>query len=52
MSRLLAFLGLFAGAALGWFVGAQLGFVAAFVLSTVGSGVGLYAGRRIVCDYF
>ena len=52
MNRLLAFLGLFGGGALGWLIGAQFGFIAAFVLSTVGSGVGLYAGRRIARDYF
>jgi hypothetical protein len=28
-----------------------VGFMTAFVLSTVASGVGLYAGRRIARDY-
>lgn len=52
MSKLLAFLGMTIGGWLGWAVGARFGFFAAFILAIVGTGVGLYAGRRIASDYF
>ena len=37
--------------AVGWWVGEHVGFMTAFIVSTVASGVGLYAGRRFVRDY-
>jgi len=46
MSKLLTLLGVTLGGALGWRLGASLGPFAAFLLSTLGSGVGLYAARR------
>ncbi len=46
MSKLLALVGVTLGGALGWRVGAPLGLLAAFLLSTLGSGIGLYAARR------
>lgn len=47
MSTLLAWLGATIGGALGWWVGASQGLFTAFVLSTVGTGLGLYLGRRL-----
>lgn len=52
MNKLLAFLGMTVGGWLGWAAGARFGFFAAFILAIVGTGVGLYAGRRIASDYF
>ena len=52
MAKLLAFLGMAIGGWLGWVAGARLSFFAAFVLGIVGTGVGLYVGRRIAGDYF
>lgn len=52
MGRLLATLGMTAGGWIGWTVGARFGFFAAFLLGIVGTGVGLYAGRRVASDYF
>jgi hypothetical protein len=52
MTKLLAFLGMTVGGWIGWMVGAYFGFFAAFVLSIVGTGVGLYYGRRLASDYF
>ena len=52
MSKLLAFLGMTIGGWMGWALGARFGFFAAFMLGIVGTGVGLYAGRRIANDYF
>lgn len=34
--------------AVGWWAAEPLGLVAAFIISTVLSGVGLYAGRRLI----
>lgn len=52
MHKLLAFLGLTAGGWIGWAVGARVSVMAAFVLGMVGTGLGLYAGRRIARDHF
>lgn len=34
------------GGALGWWLGALVGPVAAFIVSGIGTGVGVYAARR------
>jgi uncharacterized membrane protein YeaQ/YmgE (transglycosylase-associated protein family) len=47
MSTLLAWVGATVGGALGWWAGSSHGLFTAFVLSTVGTGVGLYLGRRL-----
>jgi hypothetical protein len=52
MEKLLIFLGLSVGGWIGWAVGAPFGMFAAFMLSIVGTGLGLYVGRRIARDYF
>jgi hypothetical protein len=52
MEKLLIFLGLSVGGWIGWAVGAPFGMFAAFMLSIVGTGLGLYLGRRIARDYF
>jgi hypothetical protein len=52
MEKLLIFLGLSVGGWIGWVAGAPFGILAAFLLSVVGTGLGLYLGRRIARDYF
>jgi hypothetical protein len=52
MQKILVIVGLSVGGWIGWAVGAPFGMFAAFMLSAVGTGVGLYAGRRIARDYF
>jgi hypothetical protein len=47
VSKALAFLGATVGGAVGWWLGASVGTMTAFMLSTVGTGVGVYAGRRL-----
>jgi len=47
MSKILTLLGATVGGAIGWWLGARIGMMTAFVLSTFGTGVGVYAGRRI-----
>lgn len=46
METLLGFIGATLVGAGGWWIGGHIGFMTAFMLSTVGSGIGLYVGRR------
>lgn len=52
MSKLLVFIGITVGSWIGWAVGARYSLFAAFLLSIVGLGLGLYLARRLVNDYF
>lgn len=47
MNKLLGWTGATLGGAVGWWLGVSGGYFLAFVLSVVGTGVGLYAGRRV-----
>jgi hypothetical protein len=47
MGKLLALVGATIGGAIGWWLGAHVGIMAAFMLSVLGTGGGVYAGRRI-----
>jgi hypothetical protein len=52
MNKLLAFFGMTIGGWIGWALGEPMGMFTAFILSFVGTGVGLYIGKRIADDYF
>ena len=52
MTKLLVFLGATIGGWVGWYLGAPFGFFSAFVVSMIGTGVGMYAGRRIAIERF
>ena len=47
VKRLLDLLAMSAGGWVGWIVGAWVSIFTAFVLGMVGTGVGLYAARRL-----
>jgi len=47
MGKLLAFVGATAGGYAGWALGALTGTFSAFVVSIIGTGIGVYYGRRI-----
>ena len=47
MGKLLAFVGATAGGYAGWALGAPGGTFSAFLVSIVGTAVGVYYGRRI-----
>ncbi len=47
MSKILTFLGASVGGAVGWWLGAPVGMMTAFVVSMLGTGVGMYAGHWI-----
>lgn len=46
MGKTLALVGATVGGSIGWWLGAQVGLVTAFLVSTVGSGAGIYAAKR------
>jgi len=47
MGKMLAFVGATAGGYAGWALGALAGTFSAFVVSILGTAVGVYYGRRI-----
>ncbi|HEX3232929.1 MAG TPA: hypothetical protein VHR41_01945 [Gemmatimonadales bacterium] len=47
MIKLLGWMGATLGGAAGWWVGDRVSLFSAFVLSVVGTGAGLYLGRRL-----
>ena len=47
MTRLMGFLGATIGSYAGWALGVRFGFMTAFMISMVGTGLGIYAGRRV-----
>ena len=47
MTKLLGFVGATVGGYAGWALGAPIGIFSAFVVSMIGTGVGMYYGRRI-----
>ena len=47
MKKILDLVGMTIGGWLGWTLGAAMGFFGAFVVGMVGTGVGLYAVRRL-----
>jgi hypothetical protein len=51
MNKLLVMTGASVGGAVGWWAGSAVGLFTAFVLSTVGTGAGVYAARRLI-DYY
>ena len=52
MNWLLPFVGATALGAIGWWLGALVGPMTAYIVSTVGTGFGIYWGRRIAAAYW
>lgn len=52
LNKLLGFVGTTAGSYAGWALGQRFGTMTAFMVSAVGAGVGLWAGRRLAQDMF
>ncbi len=52
MTKLFSFIGATAGGYAGWFIAEGAGFFAAFVVSMIGTGVGMYYGRKYAKDHF
>jgi hypothetical protein len=51
MRKLFSFIGATAGGYAGWALGATVGMTTAFIVSMVGTGIGIYYGRRIASTY-
>jgi hypothetical protein len=51
MGKLFSFIGATIGSYAGWVLGAKIGFTTAFMLSMVGTGIGIYYGRMIARNY-
>jgi hypothetical protein len=50
MVKLLGFVGATIGGYAGWWVGAKIGLMTAFLVSVVGTGVGMYYGAKFARD--
>ena len=51
MKGMLKFAGMTAGGWVGWFIGAPISIFTAFMVSTVGAGVGLYYTQKAIRQY-
>jgi hypothetical protein len=51
VSKLFAFVGMTVFSAVGWWLGAFVGVMTAWMLSAVGTGVGIYVGKRLASHY-
>jgi hypothetical protein len=51
MGKLFSFIGATVGGYAGWALGATVGFTTAFMVSMVGTGIGMYYGHRIAKSY-
>jgi hypothetical protein len=51
MGKLLAFVGATLFSSVGWWLGSFVGIMTAVMLSAVGTGVGIYAGKRAAAHY-
>ena len=51
MEKLLIFIGATIGSYAGWWIGGQVGTMTAFLVSMVGTAIGVYYGRRVAKQY-
>jgi hypothetical protein len=51
MGKLFSFIGATIGSYAGWALGEKFGFTTAFMLSMVGTGIGIYFGQRVAKNY-
>ncbi|MEX2471840.1 MAG: hypothetical protein WEA34_06660 [Gemmatimonadota bacterium] len=51
MKRLLDLMAMSAGGWIGWMIGSWVSVFTAFLVSVVGTGIGLYAARRMTTHY-
>ena len=51
MGKLLAFVGATVGGWLGWAAGEPIGTMTAFMVSMLGTGIGIYVGRRVARNW-
>ena len=51
MLKFYSFIGATVGSYAGWAIGSPVGFTTAFMVSMVGTGFGIYFGRRVARHY-
>ena len=51
LTKLVVLIATTVGGAIGWWAGAKIGLMTAFFVSMVGTGLGLYYGKRIANHY-
>lgn len=51
MKKLVGFIGATVVGYAGWYLGAPFGFMTAFIVSIIGSGLGIYLAHRILDHY-
>lgn len=51
MQRLLWIVGATIGSGIGWWIGAKVGIMTAFIVSTIGTALGVWPGFRIAREY-
>lgn len=51
MGKVFGFIGATVGSYAGWFIGAKVGITTAVILSFVGTGFGIYYGRKMASNY-
>jgi hypothetical protein len=51
MTKLFGFIGATTGGYPGWWIGAPVGIKTAFIVSMVGTGAGMYVGRKVASRY-
>lgn len=52
MKKLLSLLFSTIGGSIGWWAGDYIGMVTAFILSMIGTGIGMYYGVRLAREYW
>lgn len=52
MRKLVAFISTTIGSGLGWWIGAPFGIMTAFIVSILGTALGLYVGYKLLDHYF
>ena len=52
MNKLCIFIGMVVFSWIGWAIGAKIGLMTAFILSSVGTFIGIYLGWKINRDFF
>lgn len=51
MGKIVGYMGMFVGGWIGWAAGAWISVFAAFLTSMIGTGLGLYAARRLAMEF-
>jgi hypothetical protein len=51
LGKLIWFLGATIGGIIGWWLGGFIGVMTAYIVSTIGSGLGIYWARRLANEY-